>query len=72
MLERSTPDSTFVFYFAGHGNPGQGCTYGGWFDVSEITVALKKQFKGRNVLLMADCCYVDRLGVVANDLAASG
>jgi len=72
MLERATPDSTFIFYFAGHGNPGQCCTCGEGFDVSDITVAVKKQFKGRNVLLMADCCYSGGLGTVATNLAAAG
>ena len=72
VLKRTTPDSTFIFYFTGHGVPGVCCTYKEGFNVSEITEAVKKQFKGRNVLLMADCCHSGGLGVVANDLAAAG
>jgi len=37
-----------------------------------ITEAVKKQFKGGNVLLLADCCHSGGPGVVANNLAAAG
>jgi len=76
VLGRTTPDSTFIFYYAGHGGSGvflnYDCASTGNFNVSEITVAAKKQFKGRNVLLMADCCFSGGLGTVAANLAAAG
>ena len=80
VLEHTTPDSTFVFYYAGHGgrdsflnydyvvNEKEKCC----FYHAEITEAVKKHFKGRNVLLLADCCHSGGLGVVANNLAAAG
>ena len=76
VLKRTTPGSTFIFYYAGHGSPGEvmnyDCTTNGSFRLSGITAAVKKDFKGKNVLLLADCCFSGGLGSVAKDLAAAG
>jgi len=76
VLARTTPGSTFVFYYAGHGSPGflenYDCAAHGSFNISAITAAVKRQFQGRNVLLLADCCNSGGLGEVAKGLAAAG
>ena len=76
VLARTTPNSTFVFYYAGHGSPGflenYDCAAKGSFNISAITAAVKQQFQGRNVLLLADCCNSGGLGDVAKDLAVAG
>ena len=76
VLARTAPDSTFVFYYAGHGSPGflenYDCATKGSFNISAITAAVKQQLHGRNVLLLADCCNSGGLGDVAKDLAVAG
>ena len=76
VLSHTTPGSTFVFYYAGHGSPGllenYDCAAKESFNIAAITAAVKQQFQGRNVLLLADCCNSGGLGDVAKDLAAAG
>ncbi len=82
MAASAKPESTLIFYYAGHGwrtgkndtafanydyrskNPEQTA-----FAVSEITATLKARFKGKRVLLFADCCHSGGLGQVAQHLA---
>jgi len=77
-------DSTLIFYYAGHGYPGgdhfffasydagAGKDAPEGFDLADITRVVKRSFKGRRVLLMADCCYSGALGHVARELSEAG
>lgn len=60
-------DGTFIFYYAGHGTKGKTthylCNYDmgaktdTWFDVELISKAVAGFFKGKRIILLADCCY---------------
>lgn len=79
-------DSVFIFYYAGHGtrNPTTGNAYFAnydikgnsiettGFDVSKIHEIIKDNFKGKLVILMADCCYSGNLCTEAKELYESG
>ena len=74
-------ETTFIFYYAGHGYPGSQGIYFASVDagngpegflVSNINDILGKTFKGKNVLLFADCCYSGGLSDVALELSKSG
>lgn len=68
-LLASVPEGgTFIFYYAGHGtksednsiafaNYDMGATPDTWFDISVISRKVKDKCNGKQVWLMADCCY---------------
>ena len=82
---RAGKGSTFIFYYAGHGvkQPG-GKTFFANYDIAGRDIGgtglavdtvgelLKANFKGKRVLLWADCCYSGALGGVAAKLGAAG
>jgi hypothetical protein len=84
VASRAGKDATIIFYYAGHGYPagdafffasydaGAGKDAPEGFMLSDIAKVLKKSYKGKRVLLMADCCYSGALGHVAKDLSEAG
>lgn len=60
-------NTTFIFYYAGHGvkegrkyyfcNYDMGAKADTRFDVTFLSAKAAKKFKGKRVILMADCCY---------------
>jgi hypothetical protein len=66
-MEAGDEKSTFLFYYAGHGvkagkkyyfcNYDMGAKAETKFDVSFLSTAAAKKFKGKRIILMADCCY---------------
>jgi hypothetical protein len=84
VAQRAAKDSTFIFYYAGHGYPGSKGIYFASFDagadeqapegflINDVASILKKNYKGERVLLMADCCYSGGLADVAHELSESG
>jgi hypothetical protein len=82
---RARPGSTLIVYYAGHGLIGKdGVVRLAGYDsnprqvsqtalaVPEITAILSRHFKGRRVLLLADCCQSGALAEVVRGLAAAG
>ncbi len=74
VARRSTAQSTFLFYYAGHGgrdehgtyllaHDTQGATDG--LRIAELTRILTRHFRGRRLILMGDCCYSGALAEVA-------
>jgi hypothetical protein len=77
--------STLIVYYAGHGMPAGGGDYcfanyelnpgklkeTGWH-LKELGETLAREFKGKRVLLWADCCYSGGLEVVVERLAKAG
>lgn len=82
---KADKDSLFVFYYCGHGQPcakADVCLAN--YDLrpnqpertgltgSDLAKMLKDNFKGKRVLLLADCCYSGGLAKVAEELHAAG
>jgi hypothetical protein len=79
------PNSTLIIYYAGHGMPGPGDDYffanydlapgkltdTGW-SLKGLGETLAKEFKGKRVILWADCCFSGGLEVVVERLSKSG
>jgi len=73
-------NSTFIFYYAGHGvksgdkyyfcNYDMGNKIETQFDVSFLNENVKK-FKGKRMILLADCCYSGSLLKVGEDISKS-
>jgi hypothetical protein len=79
------PGSTLIVYYAGHGMPGPGDNYffanyeidtrrmaeTGW-GLNELGETLAREFKGKRVILWADCCFSGGLEHVVDRLAKAG
>ena len=78
------PESTLVFYYAGHGTKSSGRTYFCNYDmvsgkasqtgfaVDAIATILTRRFRGNVVFLLADCCYSGSLVQVSDRLTRAG
>jgi hypothetical protein len=86
VLSKSDENSTFIFYYAGHGvktkdgksayflnyeaqteDPENTC-----FALTYLGQTIQKFFKGKTVMLSADCCYSGNLNNVADKIHESG
>lgn len=80
-VAKADRDSTLIIYYAGHGWPaGDGDYCLANYDVSidagaqgwslqELGATLSREFRGKRVILWADCCYSGGLQVVVDALA---
>ncbi len=78
-------DSTLLVYYAGHGMPAGNSDYcfanyeldtgdigGTGWSLRELGETLVREFKGRRVLLCADCCFSGGLEIVVDRLHEAG
>jgi hypothetical protein len=84
IAQKAKAGSTLLFYYAGHGDLKGGkislCNYdcagpkgtGKPLGVDEIGALLARSFKGKQVILMADCCYSGGLKQTAEALHRAG
>src|SRR5262245_25008702 len=74
-LKKAEKDSTLIVYYAGHGwSAGNDYCFANYevvpskketaWSLTELGATLASDFKGRRVLLCADCCICDVLGNV--------
>ena len=84
LLQRTTSRSTLIVYYAGHGMTDGGEGIFACYDIqtramkrtgwrlSDLESAIKDNFRGKQVLLFADCCFSGKLADTAEHLAAAG
>ncbi len=86
LLARSDKNSTFMFYYTGHGERSEDGseTYflnydcdtenlaSTGFSLKEMAETIKGGFKGQRVILTTDCCYSGNLNRVAGTLGDAG
>jgi hypothetical protein len=85
IARKAKPGATLLFYYAGHGTltkagticlcnfdfmPQKGQTKG--LEVQSISGILARSFKGKQIFLMADCCYSGGLRQTAEALQRAG
>lgn len=86
LLAKSDKNSTFLFYYTGHGDRPKeetetyflnyDCDTNNYaatsLSLKTLAELISKDFKGRQVILTADCCYSGNLNGAAEMLAATG
>lgn len=79
-LASSKPGETLIFYYCGHGGRADGGSVvypydvggGGPVSAKELGSRIAAGFRGRLVVLLADCCYSGGLSEAADIIEASG
>lgn len=81
ILQKASANSSFIFYYAGHGvRAGNGPMSFANFDYSDtngfgvgsLTAQINKLFKGKQVILLADCCFSGALMEEGKKIADNG
>ncbi len=84
LAAKAPADSIFLFYYTGHGLNENGQTYLANYDIDPngpdgtgltpqmVAESIASKFKGKTVLLFADCCYSGGLEDAAAILGAKG
>lgn len=81
ILRKTNPQSTFIFYYAGHGvragnDPACFANYdyanGNGFKVTTLSEQVNSLFKGSQVWLLADCCFSGSLMEEAKKIGTTG
>jgi len=84
QAQQASKNATFIFYYAGHGIKYRGTTYLSNYDIVQrqpqrnglsiplLAKILRKYFRGKRILFLADACYSGGLNEAAHTLAWSG